>query len=575
MIRPPASLFWFLMGQDVDRIVECVPNFSEGRNQTTVRALVHAVESVPGVWLLDQTRDRDHHRSVLSFAGEPDAVAEAAFRAIRVATDLIDLRKHKGVHPRVGATDVVPFVPLLGATMQDCIHLAKRLGQRVATELEIPVFLYEQAALHRDHAPLESVRRGGLQGLAFRMASDPDWTPDFGPPHLHKTAGAMVIGARPPLIAFNVNLCSTDLALARSIAKDIRQSNGGLPHLKAIGVELASRQLVQVAMNLTDYSITPLHVAFEAVRARAAEQGVAVAGSEVIGLVPQAALVQAAAHSLALEQFDSAQVLELRLETRLFGEPARQAPSREQEPIDFQAQSLEDFLDTVAAATQIPAGGTVAALVGALAASLGIMGARLSRQRGVEHRLSEIGRRLRELMQADGDAYQRFIRATRLAKTDRTRPAVLSSALHMATEIPLEIAEQATEAGALLHACSAGVKPRVRSDLTVGLMLAIAAADAGRHTVAENINIQHNQRLKSSLLDRIQRMTNRIEELRGLCYTAPLSQGQAGTRKKPVQASPGKVHRREEWKSKSSIITSKKPSKLPRRSSREKDSSAN
>jgi len=575
MIRPPASLFWFLMGQDVDRIVECVPNFSEGRNQTTVRALVHAVESVPGVWLLDQTRDRDHHRSVLSFAGEPDAVAEAAFRAIRVATDLIDLRKHKGVHPRVGATDVVPFVPLRGATMQDCIHLAKRLGQRVATELEIPVFLYEQAALHRDHAPLESVRRGGLQGLAFRMASDPDWTPDFGPPHLHKTAGAMVIGARPPLIAFNVNLCSTDLALARSIAKDIRQSNGGLPHLKAIGVELASRQLVQVAMNLTDYSITPLHVAFEAVRARAAEQGVAVAGSEVIGLVPQAALVQAAAHSLALEQFDSAQVLEMRLETRLFGEPARQAPSREQEPIDLQAQSLADFLDTVAAATQIPAGGTVAALVGALAASLGIMGARLSRQRGVEHRLSEIGRRLRELMQADGDAYQRFIRATRLAKTDRTRPAVLSSALHMATEIPLEIAEQATEAGALLHACSAGVKPRVRSDLTVGLMLAIAAADAGRHTVAENINIQHNQRLKSSLLDRIQRMTNRIEELRGLCYTAPLSQGQAGTRKKPVQASPGKVHRREEWKSKSSIITSRKPSKLPRRSSRGKDSSAN
>ena len=559
----------------MDRIVECVPNFSEGRNQTTVRALVNAVESVPGVWLLDQTMDRDHHRSVLSFAGEPDAVAEAAFRAIRMATDLIDLRKHKGVHPRVGATDVVPFVPVQGATMQDCIHLAKRLGQRVGTELEIPVFLYEQAATHRDHAPLESVRRGGLQGLAFRMASDPDWTPDFGPPELHTTAGAMVIGARPPLIAFNVNLHSTDLAMARSIAKDIRQSNGGLPHLKAIGVELASRKLVQVAMNLTDYIVTPLHVAFEAVRTRAAEQGVAVAGSEVIGLVPQAALVQAAAHSLVLEQFDSTQVLEARLESRLLSESARHAPSREQEPVDLQAQSLGDFLDAVARATPIPAGGTVAALVGALAASLGIMGARLSQQRGVEHRLSEIDRRLRELMQADGDAYQQFIRATRLAKTDRTRPAVLSSALHLATEIPLEIAEQATEAGALLHACSAEVKPRVRSDLTVGLVLAIAAADAGRHTVEENINIQHNQRLKSSLLDRIQQMTNRLEELRGLCYTAPLGQGRAGTRKKPVQASPGKVDRREEWKSKSSIITSRKPSKSPRKSSRVKDSSAN
>jgi glutamate formiminotransferase/formiminotetrahydrofolate cyclodeaminase len=574
-IRPPASLFQFLTGQDVDQIVECVPNFSEGRNQTTVRALVHAVESMPGVWLLDHTMDHDHHRAVLSFAGEPDAVAEAAFRAIRVATDLIDLRKHKGVHPRVGATDVVPFVPLRGATMQDCIHLAKRLGQRVGTELEIPVFLYEQAALHRDHAPLESVRRGGLQGLAFRMASDPDWTPDFGPPHLHKTAGATVIGARPPLIAFNVNLRSTDLSLARSIAKDIRQSNGGLSHLKAIGVELASRQMVQVAMNLTDYIITPLHVAFEAVRTRAAEKGVTVAGSEVIGLVPQAAMIQAAGHSLALEQFDSMQVLEMRLETRLFGKPARQAPAREQKPVDLHAQSVEDFLDAVAAATPIPAGGTVAALVGALAASLGIMGARLSRQRGVEHRLREIGRRLRELMQADVDAYQRFIQATKLAKTDRTRPAVLSSALHLATEIPLEIAEQATEAGVLLHACSAGVKPRVQSDLTVGLILAIASADAGRHTVAENINVQHNQRLKSSLLVRIQQMTIRLEELRGLCYITHLSQGLAGTRKKPIQALPGKVDRREEWKSKSSIITSKKLSKLPKRSSREKDSSAN
>jgi glutamate formiminotransferase/glutamate formiminotransferase/formiminotetrahydrofolate cyclodeaminase len=563
------------MGQDVDRLIECVPNFSEGRNQTTVRALVNAVESVPGVWLLDHTMDRDHHRSVLSFAGEPDAVVEAAFRTIRVATDLIDLRKHKGVHPRVGATDVVPFVPLHGTTMQDCIHLANRLGQWVGTELEIPVFLYEQAALHRDHAPLESVRRGGLQGLAFRMASDPDWTPDFGPFRLHKTAGALVIGARPPLIAFNVNLRSTDLSLARSIAKDLRQSNGGLPHLKAIGVELASRQMVQVAMNLTDHIITPLHVAFERVRTLAAKHGVEVGGSEVIGLVPQAALVQAAGHSLALEQFDSTKVLEMRLETRLLGEPAGPASSREQESVNRHAQSIADFLDTVAAATPIPAGGTVAALVGALAASLGIMGARLSQQQRVEHQLSEISLRLRELMQADGDAYQRFIQATKLAKTDRTRPAVLSSALHLATEIPLEIAELATKAGALLHACSAGVKPRVRSDLTVGMVLAIAAADAGRHTVEENIKIQHNQRLKSSILDRIQQMTNRLEELRRACYTASPGQDQAGTKRKPVQASPGKVHSRKEWKSKSSIITSRKPSKLPRKNSREKDSSAN
>jgi glutamate formiminotransferase/glutamate formiminotransferase/formiminotetrahydrofolate cyclodeaminase len=241
----------------------------------------------------------------------------------------------------------------------------------------------------------------------------------------------------------------------------------------------------------------------------------------------------------------------------------------------MRTRSVADFLDAVAAATPIPAGGTVAALVGALAASLGIMGARLSRQRGVEHRLGKIGQRLRDLMQADGDAYQRFLQATKLAKTDRTRSDVLSSALHLATEIPLEIAEQAIEAGALLHACSAGVKTRVRSDLTVGLVLAIAAADAGCRTVEQNINIQRNQRLKSSLCDRIQHMTIRLEELRGLCYITPVGQGRSGARKKPVQAPPGKVDRREEWKSKSSTITSKKRSKLPRRSSRGKDSSGN
>ena len=220
----------------------------------------------------------------------------------------------------------------------------------------------------------------------------------------------------------------------------------------------------------------------------------------------------------------------MRLETRLLGEPAGPASSREQESVNRHAQSIADFLDTVAAATPIPAGGTVAALVGALAASLGIMGARLSQQQRVEHQLSELSLRLRELMQADGDAYQRFIQATNFAKTDRTRPAVLSSALHLATEIPLEIAELATKAGALLHACSAGVKPRVRSDLTVGMVLAIAAADAGRHTVEENIKIQHNQRLKSSILDRIQQMTNRLEELRRACYTASPGQDQAGTK---------------------------------------------
>ena len=238
----------------MDGIVECVPNFSEGRDQGTVHALIDAVTSTAGVALLDHSMDADHHRSVLTFCGAPDAIVEAAFRAVRLATELIDLRTHAGVHPRIGATDVVPFIPIRGTTMQGCVQLAKRLGERVGRELGIPVFLYERAAAGRaDHVSLEAVRRGGLEGLAFRMESDPDWTPDFGPPRLHEGAGAIAIGARPPLIAYNVNLCSTDVDQARSIARAVRHSSGGLPHVKAIGVELSSRGMVQVAMNLLQF----------------------------------------------------------------------------------------------------------------------------------------------------------------------------------------------------------------------------------------------------------------------------------------------------------------------------------
>lgn len=457
--------------------------------------------------------------------------------------------------------------------MQDCVQLARRLGQRVGKELEIPVFLYERAASHRDHAPLESVRRGGLEGLAFRMASDPDWSPDFGPSRLHKTAGAVVIGARPPLIAFNVNLSSTDLGVARSIARTVRESNGGVPHLKAIGVELASRRMVQVAMNLTDHRETPLHVAFEAVRARAALQGVAIAGSEVIGLIPQQALVEAAVDALGLDRFDPAQVLETRIEAALSSAEAGRAEAVRQGPGDLGGLSVAQFLEAVADPTPTPAGGAVAALVGALAASLGTMGARLSRQTVTEHRLVDISRRLSELLQADGEAYRTFIEATRLPKTDPDRPTALSAALHVATEIPLEIAERSAEAGALLHACSAGVKPRVQSDLLVGLLLALAAGEAGLHTVMENIKVQPNHRLRKSIQSRIQQVSRYLEDLKGLCYTPPLSQ--RGARTTLAQALPGKVRKRDEWKSKSSITTSKKPSKLRRKSSRERGSSGN
>ncbi|MDH4083098.1 MAG: glutamate formimidoyltransferase [Nitrospira sp.] len=488
----------------MNRIVACVPNFSEGRDRGTIQALIDAVTSTAGVALLDHTMDPDHHRAVLTFCGTPEAIVEAAFRAIRIATDLIDLRKHVGVHPRVGATDVVPFIPISGTTMQDCVQLAKRLGEKVGRELEIPVFLYEGAAAHADHAPLETIRRGGLEGLAFRMASNPDWTPDFGPTRLHLSAGAVAIGARPPLIAYNVNLYSKDVETVRSIARTIRHSSGGLPHLKAIGVELASRGMVQIAMNVTDYQVTSLLTAFQAVTTEAGKRGIEVAGSELIGLVPQAALDHAAAASLKLDRFDSSQILEARIaETMLKKDEIK--------------PTLPDFLAAVAEAKPTPAGGSVAALVGALAASLGVMGARLSQQSDSAVRLLELSHQLHRLVQEDSDAYSKLGDAYLIPKARPDRPRAVSMALQRATEVPLEIAEAACEVGWYLHALREKVKPAVRSDLTVGLTMAIAAAQSGLSTANTNMNSLINHDLVSFLQVRMAKATANLDELRGLC----------------------------------------------------------
>lgn len=488
------------------RIIECIPNFSEGRNPAIVQALIAAVKSVPHVWLLDHSMDGDHHRSVLTFAGLPEAVGEAVFRAITIATELIDLRRHDGEHPRVGATDVVPFVPIQGVSMEECVQLAHGIGQKVSADLGIPVFLYEQAATHPDHVKLENIRRGGLQGLASRMKSDPTWAPDFGPKRLHETAGAVVIGVRQPLIAFNVNLNTSDRTVAKAIAKTIRHSNGGLPCLKAIGVELANRGMVQVAMNLTDYRITSMHTAFQAVKTEAAKRGVEIVGSELIGLVPQAALDQTAATSIQLERFDSAQVLETRIGVAMFRGIERD-------------QSLSDFLEAVADEKPTPAGGSVAALVGALAASLGVMGARLGHQTEAQQQLVQLCQRLHALVQADVEAYQGVSRASKIPIERSERSTEMAVAWQKATEVPLEIAEIACHAGWAIQSCLKTAKPSVRSDLTVALIMAIAAADAGLHTAQANVKMQTNQQLNDIFRPRITEAERSLEELKGLCYT--------------------------------------------------------
>lgn len=297
-----------------DRLVECVLNVSEGRKRETFDSLTSAVRAVRGVFLLDRSMDRDHHRSVLTFVGVPEGVAEAAFQATKIAAELIDLRRHQGEHPRVGATDVVPFVPMRGVSMADCVAIARSVGERIGTALRIPVFLYEQAATRSERRNLAVIRRGGLRGLAERMHKDDAWQPDFGPSQLHPTAGATVVGARFPLAAFNVNLGTQDLEIAKAIARKIRFSSGGLPGVKAIGVDLPSRGFVQVSMNLTDLETTPLQVAFDAVKKEAVRHGATVESSEIIGLVPQRAMAQTSQGSLCLKESDRTKILEVRLE---------------------------------------------------------------------------------------------------------------------------------------------------------------------------------------------------------------------------------------------------------------------
>lgn len=297
--------------------MECVPNFSEGRDASIVDRIAQAVADGSRVAVLHQTMDSDHNRSVLTFAGDPESVAAAALRAVRVAAELIDLNRHEGVHPRIGAADVVPFVPVEGVTLQECAELARSVGAEIWRTLSIPVYLYEAASRTPARQRLESIRRGGFAALREKSATDPERLPDIGGPALHPTAGACVVGARKFLIAFNVNLRTTNLEIAKDIAREIRASSGGFPHVKALGLPLASRGLSQVSINLTDFEETPLHVVFDAVKTKAEARGVSIAGSEIIGLIPRAAIEQAAAHYLQSESVFPGVVFENRLSQAL------------------------------------------------------------------------------------------------------------------------------------------------------------------------------------------------------------------------------------------------------------------
>jgi glutamate formiminotransferase len=300
----------------MNRIVECVPNFSEGRLPETVERLCGAIEAVESAVVLGTHMDRDHNRSVITFVASPENVVEAAVRVVALASQLIDLRQHGGVHPRLGATDVLPFVPVRGVTMKECVRLAHEAGQRIAGDLGIPVYFYGHAALRPDKVSLENVRRHGFEELRELIGIDPDRTPDVGASRVHETAGAVAVGARPFLIAFNVNLHTSDITVARKIARSVRERDGGLPAVKALGFELKSRGMVQVSMNLINYEVTGMAQAFLAVRREAARHGVEIAGAEIVGLVPEAALEKTAAYFPLLENFGDGTVLENRIKAR-------------------------------------------------------------------------------------------------------------------------------------------------------------------------------------------------------------------------------------------------------------------
>jgi glutamate formiminotransferase/formiminotetrahydrofolate cyclodeaminase len=492
------------------QLIECIPNFSEARRPEVIDQIVAAIQSVDDVKLLDRSSDLDHNRTVLTFAGSPFAVEEAAFRAIKTASELIDLNTHTGEHPRIGATDVVPFVPLHGASMDDCIAMAKRLGERVGSELNIPVYLYEAAATRPERANLENIRRGQYEGLKAEIESNPERQPDFGPAKL-ATAGATVIGARNPLIAFNVYLTTGDVDIAKKIAKAIRHSSGGLRHVKALGLLVEGR--AQVSMNLTNFRETPIARVVETVRREAQRYGVGIRHSELVGLIPQEALVDAAVWYTQLDAFDKEQVLESRLVDSSASAPQTKPVS---------------FLEEVAAATATPGGGSAGAYAGAIGAGLVAMVAGLTigkkKYAGVEAQMQAIrvmAESLRkELTQAvddDSSAFEAVMGAFRLPKETEEEQTKRNAAVHVATlnaaRVPLKVAKDSVKVMDLALKCAREANINAISDSMSGFAMARAALTAAGYNVKINLNSLSDKSVGEKMLEELQEMEAKAEEL--------------------------------------------------------------
>src|SRR3954464_14579652 len=438
-----SSLYPLSFSRMSSTLVECVPNFSEGRDKAKVDAIVDAMK-MPGVYLLDREMDSDHNRCVITIVGEREAIQEAAIRGVGKASELIDLNNHAGAHPRMGAADVVPFIPIEGVTVEDCVAMANHVGEEIWKRYQIPVYLYESAARIPERQGLENIRRGQFEGIRAEIATNPARRPDIGEPRVHPTAGATVVGARKFLIAYNVFLNTANVDIAKKIAKAVRFSTGGMHFVKGAGFLV--RGQAQVSMNLTDFEQTPVHRVFEMVKREAARYGVVPVSSEIIGLIPKKALEEAAEWFLQVENFDSSLILENRLAAVMGGKMA----------VGGLRAGVEPFIEQLAGPTATPGGGSASAAAGAMAAGLGAMVAGMSRGKKAylqfETQLSEaiaqltrLREELKAAIDADAESYNSVMNAYKEAKTSNDGDKLIDSALKLATSVPLSVAEKARE----------------------------------------------------------------------------------------------------------------------------------
>jgi len=466
-------------------LVECVPNFSEGRDKAKVDAIVAAMK-MDGVYLLDCEMDADHNRCVITLVGERELIQEAAIRGVGKAAELIDLNVHQGAHPRMGAADVVPFVPIEGVSIEDCVAMARQVGAEIWKRYQIPVYLYEVAATTPERQNLETIRRGQFEGIRAEITTNPARKPDFGDPRVHPTAGATAVGARKLLIAYNVFLGTPDVQIAKSIAKAIRFSSGGLRFVKSAGFLV--RGMAQVSMNLTDFEQTPIQRVFEMVKREAARYGVSPVSSEIVGLIPRRALEAAAEWFLQVENLDSSLILENRLSAVMGGKAA----------VGGLRAGVEPFVEQLAAPTATPGGGSASAASAAMAAALATMVASMSRgkkaylqyERELSDAIARLGplrEELKAAIDADAESFNVVMKAYKQAKESADPHSMIDAALKQATSVPLGVAERAREIAEIVEKLRPITNPNMKSDLTTASALAHAAIEGASANVEINL----------------------------------------------------------------------------------------